>query len=241
MHMPNFSSRVRHAVTTTFAAGLLSAAAPIAHAQASNLVTGIYSGEIISDDGLGFLGQNLTLEFAYLNDAPTVMPELAGFSLGAYFAFTKLNVSVGGLSWSGTDGLILVADNAGFPFLPVETPSDEFGIQYATTFTGDTLTPLIATPTYSFSLLLRDTVPAGTPDAITTHGGLPSQAPNPGLFSESAVSFMQFSVSDINDPSIAYAVTTGPFSLVSAVPEPSSYALFLTGLGIVGTAVRRRR
>jgi len=221
--------------------------APAVATTSMPLVSATYAGLITQDSGLGFLGQTLRVDVSYLSNSPAASLDSLGLvgmedHLAVYGeAITALTVSIGDLSWTSADGRILVANDIGYPFLPVSSVSDGFQIRNQSPFSGDTLSLSLSAPVYSLVLEMIDSTPFGAPDAIASTHPLPGQAPDPALFSDGASSGMAFSVYDAEDPLLNYMLVADSFSLVSSVPEPGIGALFLAGLGLVGVAAKRRR
>ena len=79
----------------------------------------------------------------------------------------------------------------------------------------------------------------GTLDLTTTADQVGSGPGNPLA---TAVDTYGFLPTDIVKLTVAFSGSAGLDNLVfSPIPEPNSYVLFFAGLGIVGTAIRRRK
>ncbi len=110
------------------------------------------------------------------------------------------------------------------------------------TYTGnhfDLLVSFSAPPgTTPGSVLIKDTLTGIV--SSTDNGGVLVDFDNTHKFFTYSGGTFEFWVNDVSVTSVGSVAATGQV-LVSAVPEPETYALFLAGLGAVGFIARRRK
>ncbi len=201
-----------------FLVGILAMAAP---SQAA-LVSGIYAGTISDDDGLGLLGQTLTVDFTYDDTTP------ASFGSTYDNLLTNLTVSIGTDVWTwNTSGYssVSLANNQVILF---SVGQEDRMTLSAYEFSGPSPAPDVEESSYSLDIYLNDDTPDGDPDGLSSEN-LPSVVPDPGLFQ-----YTQF-----ERPLIVFSFISGDAELgtfyqiqandVRLVPEPATLSLLSLG------------
>lgn len=216
-------------------AGGLSCLCAISTAQAQ-LVGGSYQGSIVTDSGLGLIGDILRIDFTY-DDATAGTP--SGNQTWYTSFLQSLTVTINGHQWQfGPDGfsdLFLSNDDVQVFALGTEDRMTLFSGGYS----GPAL--VAGADNYTFDLYLSDTEPSGAPDGLTDDTALPAVAPNPDLFTGDGQRVMVFSftVGDL-ETGDRYAITTDNVSSVALIPLPASASLFVSAIVAGALRVRRR-
>lgn len=221
-------------------AALLAATLFLTAGARAATVTGSYAGLITEDSGLGLLGQTLRVDFSY-DDS------VAGSASGAAFLYQdfleSLVVRIGGNSWTfdGVDGFESLFLNNDDVITFANGVEDRVSLS-ADFFNGPDLgTGTVNPASYSFSLVLSDNVPFGSPDGLGADDVLPASAPVPELFSlspgESAnnMTFRWF----VGNPELGGDFFRIATNSVTTVPEPT--AIWLLGTGLLALQVLKRR
>ena len=221
-------------------AALLAATLFLTAGARAATVTGSYAGLITEDSGLGLLGQTLRVDFSY-DDS------VAGSASGAAFLYQdfleSLVVRIGGNSWTfdGVDGFESLFLNNDDVITFANGVEDRVSLS-ADFFNGPDLgTGTVNPASYSFSLVLSDNVPFGSPDGLGADDVLPASAPVPELFSlspgESAnnMTFRWF----VGNPELGSDFFRIATNSVTTVPEPT--AIWLLGTGLLALQVLKRR
>lgn len=197
-------------------------------------VQATYAGLVDDDSGLGLIGQTMRVSMVY--DA-SVAPDYAFANTRAagFFGFLQsMSVSVGALQWtwqSSSGGSFLsLEDDAPRFFTPVEdvVVLDAYG------FAGTDPSP--DTFNHSLAIYLYDHTNA---DGLADYATIPSQPIDPVRFEDGQV--MEFSFT-VGDPELGdiYRISTQAFGLAAPVPEPGTLAMWLAGVGVLGSLSTRR-
>jgi hypothetical protein len=228
------------AISTTFATVALLAGSGVANAA---IVNASYSGVIAADSGLGLLGQELRADLSYDDSAPATP---SGNSHLYQDFLQSLVVTIGPNSWTydatnGSDAMFLYNDAV----LSFAVGVEDQVIAFVDNFVGPDLgTGAVAPGSFSFSLLLSDNVPFGSPDALDASAPLPTIAPVPELFNrepgpdENRMTFAWFT----GDPEFGgtfYQIVTDSVVTPAVIPVPA--AGWLLASAVAATVVGRRR
>ncbi|WP_230969344.1 PEP-CTERM sorting domain-containing protein [Nitrogeniibacter aestuarii] len=207
--------------------------APALADNAPSEVAAIYTGTVSSDRGLGFIGEQMTVAFRY-NASVAPREGILGHSFP--HAITSMSVTLGSESWTwvgGPNEAYLSNDEIYRQSLGGAIDRVSF---WASDFSGPELTTEPAQD-LNVEVYFSDLSPAGMPDALQDDMHLPRSAFDPRSFDNSSMSF-SFSTFTAESTTYYY-IGAVDLRLVSAVPEPSDYAMWLTGIGLLGAFARR--
>ena len=193
-----------------------------------------YEGLVDDDSGLGLIGQTMNVSMVYDSTVPPdysfANTRAAGFS----GFLQSMTVTVGALQWTwqadAGGSFMALEDDAPRFFTPVEdvVVLDAYG------FVGTDLFP--DTVNHSLAVYLYDHTNA---DGLADYATIPSQPIDPARFEDGQV--MEFSFS-VGDPELGdiYRISTHAFGLAAPVPEPGTLAMWLAGVGVLGSLSARR-
>lgn len=218
--------------TLLLAAALCLGTALPASAQS---VAATYEGLVDEDSGLGLVGETLRVSLVY--DA-SVAPDYAFANTRAagFSGFLQsMTVTVGSLQWawtpSGGGSFMSLEDDAPRFFSPPEDAvvMDAYG------FEGTD--PFAETSNHSLSMYLYDHTNA---DGLADYATLPASPIDPAQFEDGQT--LEFSFVVGPDPELGdiYRISSHAFGLAAPVPEPATAALWLAGIGVLGSLSRRR-
>jgi len=234
------SSFPRARACLTGGALLAAVATTPAHAIVVVDVGATYEGTIFDDGGLGLTGKTMSVAFSYDPDIP---PDYifngigeAGFS----YVVKSMSVSIDDHTWTWTGPYSYVnLVNDGITENPPQI--EDHWTLGAFAFTGPDVTGEPAR-SYVLEMSFVDDTPDRMPDGLEDHELLPATAPNPALFNADVGNIMAFSFyTGAAGASTQFVIRANDIRLVSAVPEPETYAMWLMGLGLLGALARRPR
>jgi len=236
---------VRKTIATyrSFIAGCTLAAMTLPTHAANQITTetsATYEGTIYADSGLGLNGQTMTVAFSY-DTSVAATYTYPGIGTSEFSnPLTSMQITIGANRWSWityADSFINLTDDG--VIIYAAGVEDRWSLG-AYGFTGPSLTGGFEQG-HALEMYFYDNMPTGTPDALEAYEMLPATAPDPALFTSYYDSVMQFSFYT-GDPEVGtyYFIEANNIQQVAAVPEPTSYALWLAGLTLLGSIAHRR-